>query len=178
MTTTVTLTESVMSYSHEISFILCSLIGGMMHYTKKFLRKETDVSMAQWFGKSNWVATVYTIVMFIFITIGALAGGVINEKTDFWAVLYTGFVTGFAVDAGFNSDKNITQSLTEVKADTRELFEKDEEDDKPVKTARNDMPNRNPQLDDEEVVAMADTDKKRRQGPVEGSPKVPPKRIA
>lgn len=132
MTTTTTITSSVMNYSHEISFIACSLIGGMMHYAKKFLRKETDVSMAQWFGKSNWVATIYTLVMFIFVSIGALAGGVINAQTDFWAVLYTGFVTGFAIDSGFNSDKNMTQAITEVRADTHELFK--------------DVPN--PQLDD------------------------------
>lgn len=150
-----------MSYSHEISFILCSMIGGMMHYTKKFLRKETDVSMAQWFGKSNWIATVYTIIMFIFVSIGALAGGVINAQTDFWAVLYTGFVTGFAVDAGFNSDKNISQAITEVRSDTRELFKKDDADE---------YASPNPQLDDPD-------EPRRSKRPVAGSPTVPPKPI-
>lgn len=172
---------------NELAFIVCSLIGGMMHYTKKFLRGETSVTMFQWWGKENWVATMYTVVMFVFVTIGALAGGIINEKTDFWAVLYTGFVTGFAVDAGFNSDKDITQQLNEVKSDTRELFEKDEDGEKKEPTTR-DQAERNPQLDDlpdlpDEVIAKVTvtttktTKPKRDQAPVEGSPKVPPKRI-
>lgn len=165
------------SYWNELAFIICSLIGGMMHYTKKFLRKETDASMFQWFGKKNWVASVYTIVMFIFVTIGALAGGIINEKTDFWAILYTGFVTGFAVDAGFNSDKSITAEINTVKSETQELFKKDPVDEvieKPRASAR--VTQIAPGLALAEFEQPA-PQKRRRTSPIEGSPKVPPKRI-
>lgn len=182
-------------YPNEIAFIICSLLGGMMHYTKKFLRKETDVGMFQWFGKSNWVSTFYTVVMFIFVTIGALAGGIINSQTDFWAVLYTGFITGFAVDAGFNSDKDITRQLIDTRNNSNELFNKDSpaghraaarEEAAPAPVApvapakeEADAPAcPNPQLDDEPApVAAEEKPKRRRRKPVEGSPAVPPKPI-
>jgi hypothetical protein len=102
-------------YLNEASFVICSLIGGMMHYAKKYLKNETAVSMGQWFGKANWLASVYTLVMFIFVSIGALAGGIINESTSFIAVLYTGFVTGFAIDSGFNSDKQIADEISDAR---------------------------------------------------------------
>lgn len=178
---------------NEIAFIICALLGGMMHYTKKFLRKETEVSLWQWFGKANWVTTFYTVVMFIFVTIGALAGGIINEHTDFWAVLYTGFITGFAVDAGFNSDKDITRQLIETRNDAHELFDKPDDEDMPAvprvsRRERTDTDDfvaavHNPQLDDRQApkpadtVAAAEKPKRTRRKPVDGSPKVPPKPI-
>ena len=141
-----------------------------MHYTKKFLRKETEVSLVQWFGPANLVATFYTLTMFIFVSIGALAGGVINDQTDFWAVLYTGFITGFAVDAGFNSDKNITQEITNVRKDTHELFN----DTRDLFEKEGIHSERTSAQDD----SLPETKTKRtRRALVNSSPAVPPKRI-
>jgi hypothetical protein len=154
---------------NEIAFIICSLIGGMMHYTKKFLRNETDVSMFRWFGSANWVTTMYTLIMFVFVTIGALAGGIINSQTDFWAVLYTGFMTGFAVDAGFNTDKGVTEQLIDIKAESKELF-KDNADAAALKKAKADD-------DTPAVLPTKLAIVKPAKVAVAGSPRVPPKRI-
>lgn len=108
-------------YLNQAAFIICALFGGFAHYLKKYLRKETDVGLFDWYGKANLAATLYTIIIFIFTMIGALAGDIVNEHTGFWACLYTGFVTGFAIDAGFNSDAKISDSLKEARAEAREL---------------------------------------------------------
>lgn len=119
--------EFLSSNINQIIFIICGLIGGLAHYFKKYLKKETDVNLYEWFGPSNTIATVYTLIVFIFIMIGALASGMISIGMSIWAVMYTGFITGFAVDAGVNSDsKSITSDLTGVKSDTSTLFLKED----------------------------------------------------
>jgi len=112
-----TLASVSVEYTNHIAFIICALIGGFAHYLKKFLRKETEVGLFQWFGKSNLAASLYTLIVFVFTMIGALAMGIVNSQMELFSVLYTGFVTGFAIDAGFNSDAKITDSLKDVKND-------------------------------------------------------------
>ena len=103
-------------------FIVCAAIGGITHYLKKRIRKETDVKITQWFGKANIEATLYTGIVFIFIIIGALGTGIITGTMNLWAVMYTGFITGFAVDSGVNSDgKQITKDMVEINKDIHEL---------------------------------------------------------
>ena len=106
----------------QFVFIVCAMIGGVMHYLKKFLKGETEVKIYQWYGPSNLAATFYTIVVFIFAIVGAIAADVVNSQTGFWAAMYSGFVTGFAIDAGFNSDQNMTRTLTSSKTDLSGLF--------------------------------------------------------
>ena len=86
------------------------------------LRGETAVAMHEWFGAANLPATIYTGIVFFFVIVGALAGGIVDANTSFWAALYTGFATGFAVDAGFNSDDSLTSQLNTVKAETGVLM--------------------------------------------------------
>lgn len=107
----------------QVVFIVNALIGGLMHYLKKFLKGETDKKVHQWFGSANIAATMYTVIVFFFAIIGAIAADVVNSETGFWAAMYSGFVTGFAIDAGFNSDdKSITSTLIETRSETQELL--------------------------------------------------------
>jgi hypothetical protein len=63
----------------------------------------------------------------LFAIIGAIAADVVNSQTGFWAAMYSGFVTGFAIDAGFNSDSKPSPiELTEVKTGLRDLLPPDE----------------------------------------------------
>ena len=112
----------------QIVFIIAATMGGLMHYLKKFLKGETDKKFYEWYGKSNLAATLYTIIVFFFAIVGAIAADVVNSQTGFWAALYSGFVTGFAIDAGFNSDENpnINRILIENKTDLNTLFTKDD----------------------------------------------------
>jgi hypothetical protein len=173
------------SFTSDIAFITCAMLGGIMHYTKKFLRKETTVTMTQWFGKANAAASFYTLVMFMFVMVGALAGGIINESTDFWTVLYTGFITGFAVDSGFNSDKDITQQLADVKSGTKAYFKQEDEPAKAVDDAVNkdvpvvaDVPADEPKEEAPEAPPVLVSRPRRPSGPVPGSPRVPPQHIS
>ena len=111
-------------YINQVAFILCAGLGGLAHYFKKVARKETEATLTGWFGKDNLAATLYTLLVFLFVIIGALAGDIINSQTGFWACLYTGFATGFAVDSGFNSDKSLTSQIQEVKNETGTLLNK------------------------------------------------------
>lgn len=89
----------------QIIFIISAFLGGITHYLKKYLKGETSTKIYQWFGKANLPATVYTFITFTFAVIGAITSGVIDPNTTFLSALYSGFVTGFAIDAGFNSDE-------------------------------------------------------------------------
>lgn len=98
-----------------IAFILCAVVGGVTHYLKKYLKKETTVKMSQWFGKSNSLATIYTFIMFFFVLVGTISSGVISTDMNFWACMYSGFMTGFAIDSGLNSDaKQITSDIVRL----------------------------------------------------------------
>lgn len=120
-------------YTNQIAFIICAMIGGFTHYLKKYLKKETNVGLFDWYGPANWASTLYTIIVFIFTMIGALASEIINEHTGFWACLYTGFVTGFSIDAAFNSDAKISDSLKEARNEARAIKTGLIEADKPKK---------------------------------------------
>src|SRR5574343_317193 len=111
----------------QIVFIICALLGGVMHYLKKYLKGETDNKIYEWFGTSNITATIYTIIVFFFAIVGAIAANVVNEQTGFWAAMYSGFVTGFAIDAGFNGDQsNMAGDLARVKTDLKTIFDRSE----------------------------------------------------
>jgi hypothetical protein len=113
---------TINDFANEGAFIIAAFIGGLAHYLKKMLRGETAVAMHEWFGAANLPATIYTGIVFFFVIVGALAGGIVDANTSFWAALYTGFATGFAVDAGFNSDDSLTSQLNTVKAETGVLM--------------------------------------------------------
>jgi hypothetical protein len=109
----------------QIVFIITAILGGIMHYLKKYLKGETKTKIYEWYGKANLPATIYTITVFFFAIIGAIAADVVNSQTTFWAAMYSGFVTGFAIDAGFNSDKfKMSEELTEAKAGINDLMKK------------------------------------------------------
>jgi len=121
-----TLIKDVDIFANQIAFIICACLGGIAHYLKKVAKGETTATFKEWFGSSNLSATIYTLIVFFFVIIGSLAGDIINSQTGFWAALYTGFATGFAIDAGFNSDsKSLTRGILEVKDETRDLFDDD-----------------------------------------------------
>lgn len=115
----------ISQYLNEASFVVSAVLGGIAHYLKKVARKETTATMRGWFGKDNLAATIYTIIVFFAAIVGALAGDIINSQTGFWATLYTGFATGFAIDAGFNSDKSLSSQISSVKTETDQLVRKD-----------------------------------------------------
>jgi hypothetical protein len=113
------LTNFINTYGNEASFVVAAFIGGVAHYLKKSLKGETSVEIHEWFGPSNLQASLYTFIMFFFVIAGSLAGGIIDIHTPFWAALYTGFVTGYTIDSGFNSDGNIKtmgEQLANVKS--------------------------------------------------------------
>lgn len=118
--------DNLATYYNHIGFIICALLGGVAHYLKKVIRKETDVGIHEWFGTANLPASIYTLLVFIFVVIGALAGDIVNAQTGFWAALYTGFATGFAIDSGINADDSVPMSkqLLAIKQDTGALFTK------------------------------------------------------
>lgn len=106
----------ISTYDTEITFIICAMFGGIMHYLKKYMKGETEAMIHEWYGKDNLAATVYTITVFFFAIIGAIAADVINEKTGFFAAMYSGFVTGFSIDAGFNGDaRQMNRDLIDTK---------------------------------------------------------------
>jgi len=107
----------------QIVFIVCAMLGGLMHFLKKSLNGETSVKVYEWFGLANVEATIYTFIVFFFAIIGAIAADVVNSQTGFWAAMYSGFVTGFAIDSGFNGDaRSISSNLSTVKTDLNQLF--------------------------------------------------------
>lgn len=114
--------ETAYPYHIQIVFMGCAMLGGVMHYLKKYLKGETNVKLYQWYGKANSASTIYTVIVFIFTIIGALAADVVTSQTGFWAAMYSGFVTGFAIDAGFNSDANITKTVTGTRSDLYNLL--------------------------------------------------------
>lgn len=110
-------------YGTQIAFICAACMGGIAHYLKKVAKGETTATFTEWFGDKNTPATIYTLIVFFFVIVGSLAGDIINEQTGFWAALYTGFATGFAVDAGFNADgKSITNDIRDIRYSTGDLF--------------------------------------------------------
>lgn len=109
------------AYVNQTAFIICGMLGGFAHYLKKYLKKETSVGLFDWYGKANLASTLYTVIIFLFTMIGALAGDIVNAHTGFWACLYTGFVTGFAIDAGFNSDSKISDAIKESREEARSV---------------------------------------------------------
>ena len=112
----------------EIAYIACALLGGIMHWMKKSFNGETESKITEWFGSHNLPATIYTLIVFIFAIIGSLAGDIINSQTGFWAAMYTGFVTGFAIDSGFNRDmSSVNRDLIKSRGEIRELIGVDEE---------------------------------------------------
>lgn len=112
-------------YGNEVAFIICGLIGGIAHYMKKSLKGETTAKLWQWFGPANAELTIYTLIVFTFVMIGALASGIITPGMSIWAVFYTGFITGYAVDSGVNSNAmQLTNNIAEVKGDTGQLFDR------------------------------------------------------
>ena len=111
------------SIVNQLSFILCAMLGGMAHWLKKVVKHETEASFHEWFGEANLPTTIYTFIVFFFVIIGCLAANIVDEHTGFWAALYTGFATGFGVDAGFNADgKSLTADISTIKAGTGALF--------------------------------------------------------
>lgn len=100
----------------EIVYFSSALTGGCMHYLKKKITKETNVSFKNWFGKSNLHATIYTFVMFCIVIIGTIATGIISPTMDVWTLIYTGFVTGFSIDAGFNSADDIKSKVNGIQS--------------------------------------------------------------
>jgi len=91
-------------YSNQLLFVGSALLGAVAHYIKKAGKGETSTLVHEWFGAANIEASAITLFMLFFVMIGALVGDMITAETPFWISLYIGFVTGFAVDAGFNSD--------------------------------------------------------------------------
>lgn len=118
--------ETVGIYINQLIFIFCSILGGIAHYLKKYLKGETHTQIHEWFGPSNLEATIYTFIIFLFAIIGAIAADVITPTTNFWAAMYSGFVTGFAIDSGFNRDNptSLTDNLISTKKDLNELIDK------------------------------------------------------
>jgi hypothetical protein len=106
-------------YLPHLTFAAASIFGGVAHYLKKILKKEIDVNASAWYRFKSTPAVLYTLIIFIFTIIGALAGDIVNAHTGILAAIYTGFVTGFAVDAGLNADPQLKQAIspgtTEVK---------------------------------------------------------------
>lgn len=114
----------------QLVFIITAILGGVMHYLKKFLKGETETKIYEWWGAANIAATFYTVTVFLFAIIGAIAADVVNSQTGFWAAMYSGFVTGFAIDAGFNSDTSkLTTDLTKSKSELNDLFSKEEKEE-------------------------------------------------
>lgn len=112
------------TYVNEISFIICGFLGGMAHYMKKSMKGETQAKLWQWFGPANAQLTIYTLIVFTFVMIGALASGVINSCMTIWAILYTGFITGYAVDSSVNSNTmKMLSNISAAKSQTTDLFD-------------------------------------------------------
>jgi hypothetical protein len=112
------------TYANEISFIICGFLGGIAHYMKKSMKGETHAKIWEWFGPANAELTIYTLIVFTFVMIGALASGIINSNMTIWAVFYTGFITGYAVDSGVNSNAmELTTDISTIKGQTGDLFD-------------------------------------------------------
>lgn len=113
------------TYHNDLAFILCGLVGGLTHYLKKSLKGETTAKLWQWFGPANAESTIYTLIVFTFVMIGALASGIITPGMTIWAVFYSGFITGYAVDSGVNSNPmQLTSDINQVKTDADNLLKK------------------------------------------------------
>ena len=116
-----------------ISFILCSLLGGVAHYLKKYAKGETTVGMSQWFGRSNLPASLYTGIVFFFIVVGTISSGVITAEMNFWTAMYSGFMTGLAIDSTINSDESkLNRSIIDLQTDLhtiRQLGEDQKQED-------------------------------------------------
>jgi len=103
--------EDLFVYFNQGVFAVCACLGAVTHFVKKAARGETDTTLHEWFGVVNVKSTFFTLIVLLFVVIGALFGDIITPQTDFWASLYIGFVTGFAVDSAFNSDR-VPQTTT------------------------------------------------------------------
>lgn len=99
---------------HEILFFVMAILGMISHYLKKYAKKETTVSIYEWFGASNLPGSVASIGTLIFTVSSAIASGVITPDMSIWAIVYAGMTTGIAVDSTTNSDGAVKE---EPKAD-------------------------------------------------------------
>lgn len=123
------MTALITQYHTEIAYIVCAMLGGIMHWIKKYLNKETDAKLSEWYGRNNIAATIYTLTVFFFAIVGSLAADIINSQTSFWAAMYTGFVTGFAIDSGFNRDvTDMNRDLIKTRDELNELYNKEDDD--------------------------------------------------
>ena len=95
----------LIAHSNEILFAVATIVGLVSHYIKKRLKNETAVPIHEWFGSSNWPGSLTSIGTTIAIIVTALANGVIVEGMTFWSVIYTGFLTGYAIDSSTNTDQ-------------------------------------------------------------------------
>lgn len=124
------MSQFLIKYHIEITYIICAILGGIMNWIKKTMQGETDARLSEWYGRSNLAATVYTVTIFFFAIVGTLAADIINTQTGFWAAMYTGFVTGFAIDSGFNRDmRDVHKDMVRNKASMNDFFNKDPNND-------------------------------------------------
>lgn len=112
-----------MIHASEIIFFLSGIFGMITHYFKKSMKKETESMFSEWFGKKNIKATITTFGMFFMAMVGALGAGVITPEMNIYAIMYSGFATGFAIDSGFNSD--MTKTIVDTKKQIQDLNSKE-----------------------------------------------------
>lgn len=105
----------VSTHINEILFAVTVIIGMIAHYGKKYYKAETTVTAKEWFGSSNLPGSIASIGTAIAVIVTALSNGVITESMTVWSVIYTGFVTGFAVDSSTNKDQDSVNRGTIIK---------------------------------------------------------------
>lgn len=103
----------------QVAFVICIILGIISHYIKKYLKGETTTKLYEWYGRENISATLYSVFFALVVIGGALVTGAVDSDTGFWTSMYAGFVTGFALDSGFNGDSQVI--LTELPPDPRPL---------------------------------------------------------
>lgn len=101
----------------EFVFALAVFVGALAHYLKKYVKGETTVQIYEWFGKKNLPGTLLSFITIVFAIIAALGFGLIVPGMSIYAVMYTGFLTGYSIDSSVNSDGilSVRDSIKDIK---------------------------------------------------------------
>jgi hypothetical protein len=107
------LTNFFSTLTNNQAFILAVLLGMLGHYAKKRAKKETKVSLKEWFGNFNIYGTISSIITSLIAVVGVVANNLITDDMSLATAIYIGLTSGFAIDSATNSDGVVEQTEPE-----------------------------------------------------------------
>jgi len=102
-----------MPTANDMIFAVSVVVGAFFHYLKKIAKKETKVSLREWFGSKNLPGTLMSFGGLGLAILAVLATNM-TDGLAFYALIYSGLTTGFTIDSGLNSDGSAKEKADAV----------------------------------------------------------------